>query len=354
MKIAVLNDTHCGIRNSSEIFLNNAASFYSDIFFPYCQEHNIEQIIHLGDFYDHRKFVNFKALNHNRKHFLDPLRKYNMKMDIIPGNHDTYFKNTNDLNSLKECLGHYMNEIHIIMEPTVLEYGSLKIAMLPWINNENYAESMKFITNCEADWLGGHLELNGFEMMRGIKNSHGMDHKTFSRFEMVLTGHYHAASHQDNIWYLGSQLEFFWSDAHDPKYFHIIDTETREIEKILNPYTLFHKVLYNDSEMDYNNYNVSDLDGKFVKVVVINKTDSFVFDRFIDRIQNRDIHELKIAENFSEFIGENVGVDDNINFDDTQEIVDTYIDAVDTDLDKDRIKVQMRELMTEAQALEIA
>ena len=354
MKIAVLNDTHCGIRNSSEIFLNNAASFYSDIFFPYCQEHNIEQIIHLGDFYDHRKFVNFKALNHNRKHFLDPLRKYNMKMDIIPGNHDTYFKNTNDLNSLKECLGHYMNEIHIIMEPTVLEYGSLKIAMLPWINNENYAESMKFITNCEADWLGGHLELNGFEMMRGIKNSHGMDHKTFSRFEMVLTGHYHAASHQDNIWYLGSQLEFFWSDAHDPKYFHIIDTETREIEKILNPYTLFHKVLYNDSEMDYNNYNVSDLNGKFVKVVVINKTDSFVFDRFIDRIQNQDIHELKIAENFSEFIGENVGVDDNINFDDTQEIVDTYIDAVDTDLDKDRIKVQMRELMTEAQALEIA
>ena len=79
-----------------------------------------------------------------------------------------------------------------------------------------------------------------------------------------------------------------------------------------------------------------------------------MFDRFIDRIQNRDIHELKIAENFSEFIGENVGVDDNINFDDTQEIVDTYIDAVDTDLDKDRIKVQMRDLMTEAQALEIA
>ncbi len=354
MKIAVLNDTHCGIRNSSEIFLNNAASFYSDIFFPYCQEHNIEQIIHLGDFYDQRKFVNFKALNHNRKHFLDPLRKYGMKMDIIPGNHDTYFKNTNDLNSLKECLGHYMNEIHIIMEPTVLEYGSLKIAMLPWINNENYQESMKFITNCEADWLGGHLELNGFEMMRGVKNSHGMDHKTFSRFEMVLTGHYHVASYQDNIWYLGSQLEFFWSDAHDPKYFHIIDTETREIEKILNPYTLFHKVLYNDNEMDYNNYNVSDLDGKFVKVVVINKTDSFVFDRFIDRIQNQDIHELKIAENFSEFVGENVGIDDNINFDDTQEIVDTYIDAVDTDLDKDRIKIQMRELMTEAQALEIA
>jgi hypothetical protein len=191
-------------------------------------------------------------------------------------------------------------------------------------------------------------------MMRGIKNTHGMDHKTFSRFEMVLTGHYHAASRQDNVWYLGSQMEFFWSDAHDPKYFHVIDTETREIEKIRNPYTLFEKIVYNDDKMDYNNYNdIEKLDHKFVKVVVVNKSDTFTFDRFIDRIQNQNIHELKIAENFQEFLGENIE-DEKINFDDTQEIVDSYIDAVDTDLDKSKIKIQVRELMTEAQALEFA
>ena len=351
MKIAVLNDTHCGIRNSSEIFLNNAAKFYSEVFFPYCQENEIEQILHLGDYYDHRKFVNFKALNHNRKHFLDPLRKYKMKMDIIPGNHDTYYKNTNDLNSLKECLGHYMNEIHIVMEPRVMEYGSLKIALLPWINSENYESSMKFIRECKADWLGGHLELNGFDLMRGVKNMHGMDHKLFSRFEMVLSGHFHTASQQDNVWYLGSQFEFFWSDAHDPKYFHVIDTETRQIEKIRNPHTIFEKIVYNDEKIDYNNYNVENLDNKLVKVVVVNKSDLFTFDRFIDRIQTRNIHELKIAENFQEFLGENIE-DEKINFDDTQEIVDSYIDAVDTDLDKDKIKIQVRELMTEAQALE--
>jgi len=274
-------------------------------------------------------------------------------MDIIPGNHDTYYKNTNDLNSLKECLGHYMNEIHIVMEPRVMEYGSLKIALLPWINPENYESSMKFIRECKADWLGGHLELNGFEMMRGIKNTHGMSADIFKRFELVLTGHFHASSKQDNIWYLGSQMEFFWSDAHDPKHFHIIDTETREIEKIRNPYTLFQKIVYNDEKMDYNNYNTSDLDGKLVKVVVVNKSDTFTFDRFIDRIQNQNIHELKIAENFQEFLGENIE-DEKINFDDTQEIIDSYIEAVDTDLDKDKIKTQVRELMTEAQALEFA
>ena len=148
-------------------------------------------------------------------------------------------------------------------------------------------------------------------------------------------------------------MEFFWSDAHDPKYFHVVDTETRQIEKIKNPYTLFEKIVYNDDEIDYNNYDVSNLDNKFVKVVVVNKKDQFIFDRFVDRIQNQDIYELKIAENFNEFVGENVE-DEEVSFDDTAVIVDTYIDAVDTDLDKERIKVEMRELMTEAQALEIA
>ena len=343
MKIAILNDTHCGIRNSSEIFLANAEDFYSKIFFPECDKRDIKQILHLGDYYDHRKFINFKALNHNRRVFLDQVRKRGMSMDIIPGNHDTYFKNTNELNSLKECLGHYMNEVHIIMEPTVMKYDSLKIGLVPWICNDNYDQCMTFIKECQADWIGAHLELTGFEMMRGITNVHGMNPKIFKRFEMVLSGHFHTSSRKDNIWYLGNPMEFFWNDAHDPKYFHILDTETREIERIRNPHTIFEKVLYDDEKNDYSTFDVT----KF------NKTDPFTFDRFIDNIQNQEIYELKIAENFNEFMGTNVE-EENMNFEDTAEIVDSYIEAVDTDLDKNKIKVQMRELMTEAQATEIA
>ena len=352
MKIALLCDTHCGIRNSSEVFLDNAEDFYTNIFFPECEKRGIKQIVHLGDYYDHRKFVNFKALNQNRRVFLDQLRKNNMTMDIIPGNHDTYYKNTNELNALKECLGHYMNEIHIVMEPAVMQYGSLSMALLPWICADNYDQSMNFIRDCKADWLGAHLELANFEIGRGILAPHGMDAKIFKKFEQVLSGHYHTASRRDNIWYLGNPMEFFWSDAHDPKFFHVLDTETRQIEKIQNTYTLFEKIVYNDKEIDYNNYN-KNLSKKFVKVVVSEKTDPFTFDRFIDNIQNQDIYELKIAENFNEFMGANVD-DEEVNFEDTTEIVDSYIEAVDTDLDKDKIKIQMRELKTEAQALEIA
>jgi hypothetical protein len=90
-----------------------------------------------------------------------------------------------------------------------------------------------------------------------------------------------------------------------------------------------------------------------VKVIVINKTDPFSFDRLMDRIQQRNTYELKIQENFNEFIGENVG-DEGLEVEDTHELLSQYVDNVETVLDKDRIKVQMNDLMTEAQTLEIS
>lgn len=352
MKLIILNDTHIGIRNSSEIFLDNAEKFYNDILFPYMLENNINAILHLGDVFDNRKFINFKALHRYRKTFLAKLREYGITMDVIPGNHDCFFKNTNELNSLKELLGHYMNEVNIIMKPSVLEYDGTSIGLVPWICPENEEESINFIKNCKASIVGGHFELSGFEMLKGVENTHGMDPSIFDRFELVMSGHYHTKSSKGNINYLGSQMEFFWSDAHDNKYFHVLDTSTRELEAIRNPHTLFHRIYYDDKKMDFHEYDLSEIDNKFVKVVVINKSDTFMFDRFIDRIQNHKIHELKIAENFSEFVGQNVD-DENISLEDTATLLNSYVDNVDTDLDKDRIKKEIHELMKEAQTLEI-
>ena len=71
MQIAIINDTHCGVKNGSDVFLKNAEKFYTDVFFPYLEENKIDTIIHLGDYFEHRKFVNFKALNQNKKVFLE-------------------------------------------------------------------------------------------------------------------------------------------------------------------------------------------------------------------------------------------------------------------------------------------
>ena len=215
MKIAILNDTHCGARNSSDIFMGYQERFYSEVFFPYLLENDIKQIIHLGDYYDNRKTVNFKALSHNRKIFLEKLREYGITMDIILGNHDVYYKNTNELNALKELQGHYMNEVNLIMEPTDMDYDGFKMALVPWINPENEKQTLDFLENTSSQWVGAHLELAGFEMARGQICKDGMDASVFNRFESVLSGHFHAKSSQGNIHYLGAQYEFFWSGNPD-------------------------------------------------------------------------------------------------------------------------------------------
>lgn len=353
MKIAILNDTHAGIRNSSDVFMDYQEKFYRDVFFPYLLENKIDTILHLGDYYDNRKTINFKALHHNRKIFLDKLREYGMTMDIILGNHDTYFKNTNELNALKELQGHYMNEVNIVLEPRVMDYDGLKIGLVPWICDDNEKQCLEFIENCKADIIGAHLELKGFDMQRGMPCMDGMDSKVFDRFEMVLTGHFHAKSTQRNIHYLGSQMEFFWNDCNDKKYFHILDTDTRELTAVHNPVTIYEKIFYDHEKM--SNFKFKDmryLDHKFVKIIVVNKGDPIEFEKFVDRVQAQKIHELKIAEDFREFLGENVA-DGEINLDDTETIMFDYIDNVVTDLDKDRIKKDISNLMIEAQNMEI-
>ena len=351
MKIAILNDTHAGCRNSSDIFMDYQERFYSEIFFPYLLENDIKHILHLGDYYDNRKTINFKALHHNRKIFLEPMRKHGITMDIIPGNHDVYYKNTNELNALKELQGHYMNEVNLVMKPTVMSYDGTDIALIPWINPENEEETLKFLTKCKADIVGAHLELKGFEMSKGMPCQEGMDKKHFDRFEMVLTGHFHAKSTQENIYYLGSQMEFFWNDCNDAKYFHILDTETRELEPIRNPITIYEKIYYDHEKLN-KFQDLAYLDNKFVKVIVTNKGDPYEFERFIDRVQSQKIHELKIAEDFAEFLGSNVE-DENVSVEDTETLVFNYIDAVNTDLDKNRIKEEVSHLMKEAQTMEI-
>lgn len=352
MKIAILNDTHCGVRNASDIFADNADLFYKDVLFPYLQSNNIKKVIHLGDVFDNRKFINFKSLNRYRQSFLTKLRENQIHMDVIAGNHDCFWKNTNELNSLKELLGYYMNEVRIIHQPTEVIYDDVMFGLVPWIAPDNEQQTMNFLKTTKATHIGGHFELNGFEVYIGTEMTHGMDSEIFQRFDAVYSGHFHTKSSKRNIHYLGSQLEFFWNDAHDPKFFHIFDTETKQLTSVRNPHTLFERVYYDDSKQDFLQYDTSHLEGKFVKIIVINKSDLFTFDRFVERVQSRKIHELKIAENFTEFAGDNVE-DQNILLEDTTTLLNSYVDAVDTELDKDRIKNQMTALMIEAQTAEV-
>jgi len=343
MKLAILNDTHCGVRNSSDIFIDYQRRFYEDVFFPELKRRGITHIVHLGDYYEHRRYINFKAMSENRRHFLDMLQKYDIKMKIIPGNHDIYYKNSNELNSLVEIMGHHP-QVEIIEQPTVI-FNT--IMLVPWLNNNNYRKFLSEVEATQVPYCMGHFEFKGFDMHRGQPSSSGMSISNFSHFDKVMSGHFHAKSCKQNIHYLGSQFEFTWSDVNDNKYFHIFDTETGELEPVRNPDTMFHLVMYNDRDYDYDSYDVSVLDNKFVHVVVSEKRHVDVYNRFIDRIEARPIHDLTISDPVAVFKGENVDTD--TKFLETKDMINDYVDVTQTHLDKAVLKDRLQELYVLAQ-----
>jgi len=358
MKIALITDTHWGVRNDNIAFLNNSKNFLDKIFFPYLDLHRIHNVVHLGDLVDRRKYININTAKRLREDFLQPLKDRGVNVHIIAGNHDTYFKNTNSVNSLREIVRGYddLKNWHIYDQlPREVDFDDTIVMMLPWICDENRKLTLEKIGNTNAQIIMGHLELAGFAMYKGSMVSHGDDASLFNRFDLVMSGHYHHRSSNGHIFYLGSHAEFTWSDYNDPKGFHIFDTETRSLTFVQNPFTMFEKVWYNDQDKTMDqimDHDFTQYKDKIVKVIVTNKTNPYWFDTFIESIEKSQCIEMQVVEDHMNL---NLEEDSDIvnETESTIDIFKKFIDQVN-DLNFDKIKLEKTivELYQEALAIE--
>lgn len=355
MKIALITDTHWGVRNDNQAFLDANKRFLDDVFFPQLAVHGVEHVVHLGDLVDRRKFININTARRLREDFIQPLQELVKEVHIIAGNHDTYYKNTNSVNSLRELVWGY-DKIKVYDQlPREVDFDGTIILMLPWICDENRTVCMDKLRLTNAQIIMGHLELSGFEMFRGSVVSHGDDPRIFDRFDLVCSGHYHHRSSSGNINYLGSHGEFTWSDYNDPRGFHILDTETRELTFIENPYRMFYKVWYNDADKvitEVLDHNFDQYKNSMVKVIVTNKTNPYWFDMFVENLEKVGLLELQIVEDHLNLAL--VQDDDIVNeAESTLNIFKKYIDQIEApQLNKVRLENTINELYNEALAIE--
>ncbi len=341
MKYAILGDCHMGARNGSNRFSAHFNKFFTDLFYPYLAKHGIKEIIQLGDLFDNRTNLSYKAFHACKQTWFQPLEDLDIKMHVLLGNHDIVHKNTLKINSPELLLGEYRNVI-IHNKPTVVGDGLFDL--VPWICDENKDEIQEFLMRKDhSKYCAGHFEIAGFAMYRGAEAHHeGMSHGLFDNYDRVFSGHYHHRSEKGNILYTGIPYEITWSDFADPKGFHIVDTEKNTVEFIENPFTIFRRVVYNNGWSG----DVKDLEAKIVKLVVQEKKDLFLYDRFVDSIKLAGAHDLAIIENFDELRGSDV--EENVDLEDSASIIDSYIDGLETNLDKKKIKSYMRSLYNEA------
>ena len=341
MRVAVITDTHWSARKSSRLFQDYFEQFYNNVFFPTLEQYGIDTIIHMGDAFDSRKSIDFVGLDWTRKVVLEPLSKY--KVHLITGNHDVYFKNSNKVNSPELLLKDYEN-IKTYSEPTEVNIGRLNILLLPWINSENQDKSFKLIKNTKAKVAMGHLELQGFRVNKNlVMEEHGLEADIFSNFKKVFSGHYHTRSDNGTVFYLGNPYEIYWNDVNDPRGFTIFDTETLEHFHIDNPYRMFYNIYYEDTP--YQTFDVREYENKIVRVIVRKKSDIKQFERFIDKLYNANIAELKVVENFAIEVSEDF---EAFESEDTISVLNRYIEEAEVNLDKSILQKMLGEIYQEA------
>jgi hypothetical protein len=274
---------------------------------------------------------------------------------MLAGNHDTYFKNTNEVNSVRLLLQEY-NNITVIDSPDTYYLGDgdlkgPKVCMVPWICTENYEKSIEVLNNTEADICCGHFEIAGFAMYRGMPSQEGLSRELFRKFDFTFSGHYHHKSNADGIYYLGNPYELTWQDHNDVRGFHLFDFESRELEFVPNTNRMFHKITYDDREesiTEITNKYLTKYTNTYVKVVVINKTNPYLFDRFMENLYKVNPIDITIAEDFTDLTE---GVEDDMidQAEDTLTVLNKFVDNLQEEsIDNNKLKNLLKELYVEA------
>lgn len=351
MLVALLGDTHIGARNDNPAFHKFFAKFYSNVFFPTLEKHGVTTVIQLGDVFDRRKYINFSSLHQSRDYFFEPLNKYHTWM--LVGNHDTYFKNTNAVNSPDMLLNEYTN-IQTIKGLVETSFDGVSFLFMPWICDDNYDASMKAIKETRATHIIGHFEIDGFEMYKGSVHQGGTTKDIFSNFEAVWSGHFHHQSKIGNIHYLGTPYEMTWSDHGDQKGFHLFDTVSRELTFIPNPYSIFHKLHYDDTDKQISevvNIDFSVYNETFVKLIVRNKTNPYCFDMFVDKLEKAGVYSVQVVDDH--FHMDDVTDDDiTSEAEDTLSVLTKHVQQLDDAVDKVKLRALLQDLYQEALSVE--
>ena len=338
-KVAIITDTHFGVRKGNQIFHDYFEKFYKEVFFPTLDEHNIDTVVHLGDCFDVRKGIDYWSLDWAKRVFFDPLAARNIDTHIVVGNHDIFYKQSLSINSPGLNLGEY-NNIRVYDTPGTAVFHEVPVLIVPWICEGNAEEFVNELDSTPAKLAWGHLELAGFYANQDYQCQHGTDAKIFSRFDRVFSGHFHKKNTSGNVTYLGNPYQLYWNDEGDSRGFHIFDMETYELEFIKNPFNMFEKIYLTDEKKLFNPNKYND---KYIKLI-IEKASPQRISSVVDKLYEVGIHDLKIIEDIDLSIGEDVEVESE----DTLTTLTNYVNAME-DVNKTNIVKIFNSLYVESQ-----
>ncbi len=282
-KVCLMSDIHFGVNKNSELFLNSSIRFFRDQLVPYLKKENITHILVLGDVFDNRNSINVKISDEVHRVFGEILGDF--QVYILIGNHDIYYKTSNEVHSLKFL--DLLPNVEVIDKLSHKEIFGVNTLFCPWVVDYDDPHLAEVFDSSEADVLFGHFDIVGFALNKTRVSVEGLDVEAFSNFKKVFSGHYHTPSSKrigkTEIVYIGSPYQMTRNDRDEPKGVIILNLETLRHKRVQNTTSVkFIEVEYPeipDSE---------DIAGNIVDAIInIHKKDLIgnVIDKYIEKIE---------------------------------------------------------------------
>ncbi len=204
-KAACFTDIHFGLKSGSRTHNIDCEEFVT-WFCETAKAEGAETCIFLGDWHHNRSTTDVSTMNYTVSN-LERLSKSFEKVYFILGNHDLFYKDKREINSV-EFMRLFPNIVPI---KETLNEGNVTI--MPWLVGDEW----KNIPNIKSKYIFGHLELPSFYMNAMVQMpDHGQlqsDH--FAHQDYVFTGHFHKRQKRGKIYYIGNAFPHNYADASD-------------------------------------------------------------------------------------------------------------------------------------------
>jgi len=319
-KAAVCTDIHFGLKSNSTQHNEDCLNFIK-WFTAKAKEEGCETCIFLGDWHNNRASINIVTLNYSLK-ALEHLNNNFDTVFFIPGNHDLYYRDKRDVQSV-EWARHLPN-VQICNDWR--QEGDVIFA--PWMVGEDYKKVPKY----SGKYMFGHFELPNFFMNAMVQMpDHGeIKAEAFGGIESVFTGHFHKRQVQRNINYIGNCFPHNYADAaddqrgmmvlewgKDPEFFSWDDQPKYRV------YQLSDLLQHTEARLQPNMHVRVDLD-----VEISYEEATFIKETFATTYKLREITLIP-----QKHIGEDISFDTqgNIKFESVDTIVTNQLSSINSD-----------------------
>ena len=204
-KAACFTDIHFGLKSGSRTHNQDCENFVS-WFCDTARAQGCETAIFLGDWHHNRSTTDVSTMNYTVSN-LEKLSQSFEKVYFILGNHDLFYKDKREINSI-EFMRLFPNIV-----PIRELYTEGDVTIMPWLIGDEWTA----VKQLKSRYIFGHLELPHFYMNAMVQMpDHGqLQTGHFQHQELVFTGHFHKRQQKGNVVYIGNAFPHNYADAGD-------------------------------------------------------------------------------------------------------------------------------------------